>query len=448
MPPNYEMINIPKDFLWGVSTSAHQIEGSPLADGAGKSVWYTFCHTPGNILNNDNFDIASDHYQRWQEDVELLKLLGIKAYRFSIPWTRIFPDGYGKINISGVAFYDKLIDALLINDIVPVVTIYHWELPIKLQCLGGWTNPEIVNWFGNYADFLFSHFSDRVKIWITLNEPHVIAFLGYLQGIFPPCMKDTWFALRVVHNLLLAHAKAVETFRIKNIPDGKIGIAVNLLAIHPATDDPQDIEAAKRYFAYQNELFLDPIYFGIYPERISKWFRNELSGIDSNELKKICPPDFIGVNYYTRLVIKNDTKGDILHCACVRQNVPRTDMDWEIYPEGLYEILMWLHNRYNQPVVYVTENGAAFKDEFDECGDISDNARIEYLKNHIKNVFKALKNGANIKGYFVWSFLDNFEWTEGYTKRFGLVYVDFKTLKRTIKKSGYWYRDFIKNHRY
>lgn len=434
----------PKGFLWGVSTSAHQIEGSPLADGAGKSFWYTFCHTPNNIFNNDNFDIACDHYNRWQEDIELLKQLGVKAYRFSIAWPRIFPEGYGEMNPSGVAFYNKLIDLLLHNGIIPVVTIYHWELPLTLHYLGGWTNPESVDWFSNYADFLFGQFGDRVKIWITLNEPHVIAFRGYLLGSFPPCMRDIYSALKVVHNLLLAHAKAVKCFRAKNIPNGKIGIALNLFPIHPATNIAEDIEAANRYFAYQNKLFLEPIYFGKYPEEIVNWFKEEMSEIDSQEMEEISTPiDFVGVNYYTRLVIKHNVKGNILHCSCIPQNTPHTDMDWGMYPEGLYEILIWLHKRYNQPEIYITENGAAFPDVIDTQGNISDDNRIKYLKEHIAQVHKAIQHGINLRGYFVWSFLDNFEWTKGYSKRFGIVHVDFKTQKRTIKQSGKWFQNFL-----
>jgi beta-glucosidase len=436
----------PKDFIFGVASSAHQIEGSPLSDNAGKSIWYTFCHTPGNINDNSTIDIACDHYNRWKEDIKLLKYLGVSAYRFSISWPRVLPNGYGRVNIKGLDFYNRIIDELLKNEILPVVTIHHWELPVNLQYYGGWLNNKIVDWFTEYSYVLFKTYADKVKFWITLNEPIVTVSLGYLFGIYPPTMRDTHFAFKTAYNLALAHGKTVKLFKEMNIKNAKIGIALNCMPIHPLTKNKLDIEAAKKLHSFQNELFLDILFFGNYPQILVDLFKENIVPISYEDKKIITSSiDFVGLNYYTRFVVKYTDKNVFLNCEYVKdKNKKYTTMGWEVYPKGLYELISWINKKYQPKMIIITENGASFNDKINKSDNkIYDYDRIEFLKEHIKYLYQALKKYNNIKGYFVWSFLDNFEWTEGYRKRFGLIYVDYKTQKRIIKESGFWYKNFL-----
>jgi beta-glucosidase len=436
----------PEGFIWGVATASYQIEGSPLADGTGMSIWHTFSHTPGNIKNGDTGDIACDHYKRYKEDVELMKELGVKGYRFSISWPRIFPKGSGEINQKGLDFYNRLIDELLSKDIIPFITIYHWDLPFELQLKGGWANRDIADRFAEYSKVLFENFGDRVKHWITLNEPWVVAFVGHLFGIHAPGMKDIFVTFHVVHNLLRAHAKAVEVFR-NTVTDGKIGITLNNTAVTPASDSPEDKLAAETMHQMNNyPLFLNPIFKGNYPDRVlenARQFLPENFEEDLPEIQKSI--DFVGINYYSGSLVKYDPESPMMKIKVVPRDLPKTEMGWEIEPEGFYRILKGVHDEYSPKEIYVTENGAAFDDTVED-GKVHDENRIDYLRKHFEQALRAIEDGVRLKGYFVWSLLDNFEWAEGYSKRFGLVYVDYPTQGRILKDSAKWYKDVIKNN--
>jgi len=436
----------PNNFLWGSATASYQIEGSPLADGAGPSIWHRFSHTPGNIINGDTGDIADDHYNRYKEDISIMKELGVKAYRFSISWPRIFPYGKGKINEKGLDFYNRLVDELLNAEIIPFVTLYHWDLPAHLQDLGGWTNRDIACWYADYSDYMFQRLGDRVKNWITLNEPWVVAFVGHFFGEHAPGMKDIHAAFSVVHNQLRAHSKAVKAFREESIKDGKIGITLSNSSHDPVANSEEDKRAAQLAHEWNNyPLFLNPIFKGDYPtllkEKVYEYFPKNYEK-DMQEIKEEI--DFVGINYYSGDLIKADPNS-FLGGKNVERGLSKTEMGWEIYPEGLYKMLKGVQDEYNPKEVYVTENGAAFDDKVEE-EQVHDENRTDYLKKHFEMALKAIENGVKLKGYFVWSLLDNFEWAQGYSKRFGIVYVDYKTQKRIIKDSGKWYSNFIKNN--
>ncbi|ABQ46970.1 beta-galactosidase [Thermotoga petrophila RKU-10] len=436
----------PEGFLWGVATASYQIEGSPLADGAGMSIWHTFSHTPGNVKNGDTGDVACDHYNRWKEDIEIIEKLGVKAYRFSISWPRILPEGTGRVNQKGLDFYNRIIDTLLEKGITPFVTIYHWDLPFALQLKGGWANREIADWFAEYSRVLFENFGDRVKNWITLNEPWVVAIVGHLYGVHAPGMRDIYVAFRAVHNLLRAHAKAVKVFR-ETVKDGKIGIVFNNGYFEPASEKEEDIRAARFMHQFNNyPLFLNPIYRGDYPELVLEFAREYLPENYKDDMSEIQEKiDFVGLNYYSGHLVKFDPDAPA-KVSFVERDLPKTAMGWEIVPEGIYWILKKVKEEYNPPEVYITENGAAFDDVVSEDGRVHDQNRIDYLKAHIGQAWKAIQEGVPLKGYFVWSLLDNFEWAEGYSKRFGIVYVDYSTQKRIIKDSGYWYSNVVKSN--
>lgn len=435
-------MEFPDDFIWGVATASYQIEGSPLVDGAGPSIWHRFTHTPGTIHNGDTGDVACDHYRRYKEDVALMKSLGIKGYRFSISWSRIFPEGKGRINERGFSFYDQLIDELLKANITPFVTIYHWDLPAALQDIGGWTNRDIAYWFSDYADYLFQRLGDRVKHWITLNEPWVTAFEGHLFGSHAPGMKDIFSAFTVVHNELRAHSKAVEAFREENI-GGKIGITLSNHSVSQVSQNERDVMTAGVAHEFINyPLFLNPIYNGSYPEHllsVTKQYMPRDYDRDMNEIRR--PIDFVGINYYSGSLIRFNPEKP-LGIETIDRGLKKTEMGWEIYPEGLYKILKGVQNIYAPKEIFITENGVAFKD-ITEGEEVHDQNRIEYLKAHFAQAYRAIKDGVRLRGYFVWSLMDNFEWAYGYSKRFGIVYVDYKTQKRIIKDSGKWYANII-----
>jgi beta-glucosidase len=435
----------PEGFLWGAATASYQTEGSPLADGAGPSIWHRFSHTPGTTHNGDTGDVACDHYHRYKEDIALMKEIGIKAYRFSIAWPRVFPNGYGKVNFKGVDFYNRLVDELMNAGITPFVTLYHWDLPAFLQDKGGWTNRDIAEWFGIYADFIFQKLGDRVKNWITLNEPWVTAFIGHMFGTHAPGMRDIYAAFSVVHNEIRAHSKAVEAFREENL-EGKVGITLSNHSQAPASQSEEDIMAAKIAHEEINyPLFLNPIFKGDYPEHLlsaaKEYFPKDYEK-DMDDIKK--PIDFVGINYYSGSLVKADPNAP-LGIKNVDRGLEKTEMGWEIYPEGLYEILKGLQDTYNPKEVFITENGAAFKDEVIN-GEVHDQKRIDYLRAHFEQAHRAVEDGVKLKGYFVWSLMDNYEWAEGYSKRFGIVYVDYETQKRIIKDSAKWYSKVIKNN--
>nr|4GXP_A Chain A, Beta-glucosidase Chimeric protein [Thermotoga maritima MSB8]4GXP_B Chain B, Beta-glucosidase Chimeric protein [Thermotoga maritima MSB8]4GXP_C Chain C, Beta-glucosidase Chimeric protein [Thermotoga maritima MSB8] len=450
----------PEGFLWGVATASYQIEGSPLADGAGMSIWHTFSHTPGNVKNGDTGDVACDHYNRWKEDIEIIEKLGVKAYRFSISWPRILPEGTGRVNQKGLDFYNRIIDTLLEKGITPFVTIFHWDLPFALQLKGGLLNREIADWFAEYSRVLFENFGDRVKNWITFNEPLCSAIPGYGSGTFAPGRQSTSEPWTVGHNILVAHGRAVKVFR-ETVKDGKIGIVLNGDFTYPwDAADPADKEAAERRLEFFTAWFADPIYLGDYPASMRKQLGDRLPTFTPEERALVHGSnDFYGMNHYTSNYIRHrsspasadDTVGNVDVLFTNKQGNcigPETAMPW-LRPcaAGFRDFLVWISKRYGYPPIYVTENGAAFDDVVSEDGRVHDQNRIDYLKAYIGAMVTAVElDGVNVKGYFVWSLLDNFEWAEGYSKRFGIVYVDYSTQKRIVKDSGYWYSNVVKNN--
>lgn len=429
-----------KDFLWGVATSAYQIEGAAQTDGKGNSIWDTFSHTPNRVWQDENGDIACDHYHRWEEDVQLIADLGAKSYRFSVAWSRVLPDGTGKVNPKGLDFYKKLTDTLLEKGIAPNITLYHWDLPNALHIKGGWLNRDIADWFAEYADVMFHALGDRVPYWSTINEPWVVAHEGYLTGNHAPGIRNMYDMPHVTHHLLLAHAKAVQQYRAQNFPKGEIGLVVNLEPKEPATSSPKDIEAADWMNEYMNAQFLDPVYCGKYPKAMSQLFGDAWVSRSDEDMKLIQTPfDFLGINYYSRGYTIFDESVPIFKAKTVKHpHHAYTEMGWEVYPDGLTNILLWVQNRYNPSKIFVTENGAAFYDAPSSDDLTEDMMRVAYYREHIAAIQKAKEAGANVKGYYAWSLLDNFEWGYGFSKRFGIVHTDFQTLKRTPKASYYF----------
>jgi len=438
------MMEFPAGFLWGTATSAYQIEGSPLADGAGPSIWHRFTHTPNLVRDGDTGDVACDHYRRYAEDVALMSTLGMNAYRFSTSWSRVLPHGRGSVNAAGVDFYDRLIDALLDRGIEPMVTLYHWDLPAALDDLGGWLNPDIAQWFADYAAAMFRRFDDRVRLWSTLNEPWVVTDGGYLHGALAPGHRNRFEAPIASHHLMRAHATAVRAYRA--VGRHGIGIVVNIEPKYPASDDPADRAAAARADAYMNRQYLDPVFLGRYPAELREVFGEAWPDWPDEDFALIKTPiDFVGVNYYTRNVTRFDPHAWPLRAVRVHQ--PRavyTDTAWEVYPDGLTDTLVAVKERYRNPLIYVTENGAAFFDPPVADGDrVPDPLRVDYLRKHLIAIHAALEAGVDVRGYFAWSLLDNFEWSLGYAKRFGIVHVDFETQRRTVKDSGRFYSRVI-----
>jgi beta-glucosidase len=438
----------PDGFLWGAATSAYQIEGSPLADGAGPSIWQRFSHTPGYTLDGDTGDVACDHYRRWQEDVALMAELGLKAYRFSIAWGRVLPEGTGRVNRKGLDFYSRLVDALLARDIVPNVTLYHWDLPEALDNRGGWLNRDIADWFADYAQVVFRALGDRVQMWATLNEPWVVIDGGYLTGGMAPGHRNLFEAPLAAHNLLRAHGAAVRAYRVEG--RHRIGVVVNLEPKYPASDRTEDLAATRRAEAYMNRQYLDALFLGRYPDEL----RNEVFGaawpeFPAEDMALIRQPvDFLGINYYSRGLTRDDPTA--LPVRAGRAREPRhayTAMDWEVFPQGLFDTLTWVKSRYGELALYVTENGAAYYDPpTADSGAIDDPLRVAYFREHLRAVRRAIRAGVDVRGYFAWSLLDNFEWAYGYAKRFGIVHVDFATQQRTPKASARFYADVIRSN--
>lgn len=437
------VVRFPEGFLWGAATASYQIEGSPLADGAGASIWHRFSHTPGTTHNGDTGDVACDHYRRWREDVHLMRELGLRGYRFSISWARILPEGKGAINPAGLDFYDRLVDAFIEAGLQPMVTLYHWDLPGALQDLGGWANREIVNWFADYAQVVAHRLGDRVRLWATLNEPWVFTYLGYITGHHAPGMRDLWAGLRTMHHCLLAHGEAVAGLRSVLPAGAQLGIVLNRSPQHPATNSEQDRAAAERVHTMNNALFVEPVLKGRYPALAEQLVGLAWPPIQSGDMERIAQPvDFIGVNYYSRGIVKHSENGYLRAEGVENKEALHTEMGWEVYPEGLYEILQWVHSDSPRVSIYVTENGAAFRDEVQD-GRIPDEQRVEYLRQHFLSAHRAIQSRVPLKGYFVWSLMDNFEWAFGYSKRFGIVYVDYATQQRIWKDSARWYQQVI-----
>lgn len=443
----FSTYRFPPGFLWGAATSAYQIEGSPLADGAGPNIWHRFTHTPGATESGETGDVACDHYRRYESDVLLMRELGLSAYRFSIAWARVLPSGRGAVNLPGLAFYDRLVDRLLAQGIAPSATLYHWDLPAALDDQGGWLNRDIAGWFGDYAAVVVRKLGDRVALWSTLNEPWVVSDAGYLHGTHAPGHASLSEAAVASHNLLRSHGAAMEAIRAE---DGRqAGLVVNLEPKYPASDRPEDLAATRRADAYMNRQFLDPVFLGRYPEELAEIYGAGFPAFPAADYTLIGQPlDFLGINYYTRTVTAFDPAAEPLRAARVRQGQHlHTTLDWEVYPPALTDVLMWVHNRYGSIPLFITENGAAFDDPPAVEGPILDDPlRVAYLRDHLRAAHEAMRQGVDLRGYFVWSLMDNFEWSAGYSKRFGLYHVNFETQRRTPKASARFYSGVIDTH--
>ena len=429
--------HFPQHFKWGVATSSFQIEGAHDSDGKGPSIWDTFCDTEGKIADASNGHVACEHYTRWPEDVELITSLGVNAYRFSMSWPRVQPDGQGAWNEAGFAFYDQLIAALEQRGIELHLTLNHWDLPQSLQDQGGWANREVCTHFTRYATEVARRFGRRVHSICTHNEPWVIAILGYEQGIFAPGIQSRKQAMQAVHHLLLSHGMALQAMRELGLTTA-MGILLNLSPIYPASDDPQDVSKARLDDGLILRLYMDALFKGVYPQDVIEHLGADGPQPQPGDLATIAQNnDFLGVNYYTRNFSSCGNPWDV---ASTGNTV--TDMGWEVYPHGLTELLCRLHNDYQPKRLWVTENGAAFKDQLVN-GVVDDAQRLAYIRDHIAATYDAMAQGVPVGAYFAWSLMDNFEWASGYAKRFGLVHVDFETQKRTLKNSALWYRNFL-----
>ncbi|OGF14502.1 MAG: beta-glucosidase [Candidatus Eisenbacteria bacterium RBG_16_71_46] len=441
--------SFPDGFLWGVATSAQQIEGGSSQGGRGESIWDRFAATPGRIADGSDARVACDHYHRWREDVGLLKWLGVGAYRFSIAWPRIVPGGRGAINASGLDFYDALVDALLAAGVLPFVTLNHWDLPQPLQDRGGWGARATAEAFVEYAGAVSARLGDRVRHWATHNEPWCIATLGHEQGEHAPGHRDPAEALRVAHHLLLSHGWAVETLR-RAAPGAEVGIVLIVVPGWPARPSEADREAVRRFDGALNRWYLDPLFRGRYPAdaiadrvRLGHLAGPDLPFVREGDLEAIATPlDFLGVNYYCRAVLRADAAGDPVAVPVTPEQEP-TDMGWEVFPQGLHDVLVRLAREYRPAKIYVTENGAAYTDAADATGRIADLRRIEYIDSHLAQAHRAIAAGVPLGGYFAWSLLDNFEWARGYAMRFGLFDVDFATQRRRPRDSAHWYRRVV-----
>ncbi|MGV9555455.1 GH1 family beta-glucosidase [Streptomyces sp. NPDC003401] len=442
-----DLAALPHDFLWGTATSAYQIEGAVAEGGRSPSIWDTFSHTPGKTAGGDHGDIACDHYHRWREDVDLMRRLGTNAYRMSIAWPRVMPGGDGPVNPEGLAFYDRLVDTLLAAGITPSVTLYHWDLPQALQDRGGWPERDTAEHFAAYASAVAGRLGDRVSHWTTLNEPLCSAWIGHLEGTMAPGLTDLTAAVRASYHLLLGHGLAVQAVRAA-APGAEVGIVNNLSTVHPASDRPQDLAAARRTDGHTNRWWLDPVHGRGFPADMREVYGVELPERPGDPETIAAPLDWLGLNYYFPATVTDDPDGPAPYARSVRRDgVPRTGMDWEVDPSGIEALLLRLTDEYGARRLYVTENGSAYPDVVRPDGTVDDPERQAYLSGHLAACASAARKGAPLAGYFAWSLLDNFEWAYGYDKRFGLVHVDYRTQARTIKGTGRHYADIIRRHR-
>lgn len=431
----------PSNFIWGAATASYQIEGAWNEDGKGESIWDRFSHTPGKITNGDTGDVTCNHYHRLPEDVALMRQLGLKGYRFSVSWPRVIPNGVAPVNYKGLDFYDRLVDRLLAANILPFLTLYHWDLPQALEDKGGWRNRDTAYYFADYTAVMVKRLGDRVKHWATFNEPLVAAFAGHLWGEHAPGIKDEKIALQTAHNILVAHGLSVQTIRNAD-SDLQAGVVLSLWPVEPVNDTPENVEAAERAWQEGGDiLFLDTIFKGHYPpagwEKAGEKAPQVLPGDMALISQKL---DFMGVNYYSRQLV--DASGER-----VRPEGPEyTEMNWEVCPPAFYRLLTRINREYRLPPLYITENGASFKDEVSADGKVHDPRRQAYLREHFLQVHKAIQDGVDLRGYFVWSLMDNFEWGHGFTKRFGLIRVDYETLQRIPKDSAEWYAGVIREN--
>lgn len=446
------VLTFPAGFLWGTATAAYQIEGAVDEDGRGRSIWDTFTHTRGRVLHGDNGDIACDHYHRWESDLDLMGEIGVNAYRFSLAWPRLQPSGRGSLNPTGLDFYKGLLSGLQARGVVPSVTLYHWDLPQALQDSGGWVNRETALRFAEYAALVVRELKDYADLWVTLNEPWVSAHLGYGLGVHAPGHADLSEALTAAHHLLLGHGLGTAAARSELGTGGQVGVTLNLHTCYAATDASEDLAAAAIVDEYCNTWFLDPIFRGHYPDKLRERFgaASWEGAIQATDLETIAAPvDFLGVNYYFPHVLKATDnpvapKGRgfprVLGVAeDEHRRWPVTGAGWPVYAAGLKELLVRLDKEYSGVPLYVTENGAAYPDYVDPNGEVVDTERIQYLEQHLTAAYEAIAAGVDLRGYFCWSLMDNFEWAAGYSLRFGLVWVDYPTQQRIIKRSGLWY---------
>lgn len=435
----------PKTFYWGAATAAFQIEGSPQADGAGRCIWDEFSHTPGNVHNGENGDIACDHYNRWADDIELMKSLGLGAYRFSIRWPRVLPDGTGRVNAKGLSFYDRLVDGLLEAGIEPCVTLFHWDLPAALQRRGGWANRDMADWFSEYTETVVGALGDRVRFWMTLNEPHIFAWIGNLVGEHAPGVRNLWTTFHTIHNELRAHAGAARVIKAARA-DAEVGLALSCTGITPASSSAEDQLAATLAHQWQNfPLFLEPLTSGRYPAELESRIRQYLpAGYEDDMGGLVEPPEVVGVNYYSGYRVTRDPSNWLGIGHHPEPDMPRTEMGWIVRPEGLHQVLTRLHDEYAPARIFITENGAAFED-VREGSVVDDPRRRDYIEAHVRQVLRAREDGIPVDGYFAWSLMDNFEWAFGYSRRFGIVYVDFETQERIVKSSGRWYGEVARS---
>jgi beta-glucosidase len=453
-----KQVIFPKGFVWGAATSAYQIEGATGEDGRGESIWDRFAKSDSRIEDGSTGDVACDHYHRWREDLALMNGLGLGAYRFSIAWPRVLPEGRTRVNERGLDFYDRLVDGLLERNIAPYVTLYHWDLPQVLQDEGGWTVRSTAEAYVEYTEAVTRRLGDRVQRWITHNEPWCASLLGYLEGRHAPGIRDGKAALASAHHLLLSHGLAIPVIR-RNCPGAEVGLALNLSPVVPASGSSADADACRHCDGYMNRWFLDPIFRGSYPADMVADYtsRGHLTNGDGRsplarfvrdgDLSTIATPiDFLGINYYNRTIARSDRIPEA-------ENEPRTvflapkcdwtDMGWEVYPEGLADLLLRVHREYAPPKVYVTENGASYGQGPDHLGVVHDEKRVRFIRDHLLSARRAIDGGVPLAGYFLWSLLDNFEWERGYTQRFGITWVDYETQRRIPKDCALWYSSVI-----
>jgi beta-glucosidase len=431
----------PSNFVWGVATSAFQIEGAAAEDGKGASVWDSFCRKPGVIADSSDGQMACDHYHRWSEDLDLIASLGVGAYRFSVSWPRVRPGGSGAWNAKGMDFYERLVDGLLARGVTPYLTLNHWDLPEELQAKGGWADRDTVHRFVEYARGMAARLGDRVASITTHNEPWVMSVLGHESGIFAPGVKDRAAAMQVSHHLLLSHGLALQAMRAQGCT-AKLGIVLNLAPLQPATDSPEDKAKTHLEDGLLLRWYMDPLFKGAYPQDVLTHLSADAPHVQAGDMAAISTPmDYLGINYYSRGVVSAAGPWDTKNSG-----LPLTDMGWEIYPEGLTELLLRLHRDYAVPPLFVTENGCAMPDQL-VAGQVQDSGRIDYIYRHIDAMAEAMRQGVRLDGYMVWSLMDNFEWAFGYEKRFGIVHVDYASQVRTLKHSALWYRDFLQQHK-
>lgn len=428
----------PTNFTWGAATAAYQIEGAWNEDGKGESIWDRFSHTPGKIFDVSTGDVACDHYHRWPADIALMRRLGIKAYRFSVSWPRILPEGHGRVNQAGLDFYDRLVDALLGANIEPFITLHHWDYPQPLFEKGGWTNRDNLPYFADFSAVVAKRLGDRIRRWTTFNEPNIISLCGYITGEHAPGVKgDLRTALLVTHNLMLAHGQAVQALRAIN-PKLELGIVISEWGVEPASDDPADVEAARHTWYSRETGFLHPLFNGYYHPEYIDAAGELMPEVRPGDMALISQKlDFLGLNSYSRSVV--GARGPVAPIP----GSEYTSMGWEVCAPALRRLLNLLNRDYKLPPVYITENGAAFEDVLTPDGKIHDERRLDYLRQHFTQVRLAMQDGVDVRGYFVWSLMDNYEWHFGKSKRFGLIHVDYDTLQRTMKDSGEWFSQVI-----